>query len=79
MCLKCVKCLKLYIFIMMPTIKYLRIVFNDITWLFNVMVLDCSHSDTAYARNSHNGKWYHFDDSHVSETDENHLVVSSFL
>ena len=33
-------------------------------------------SDTAYGRNSHNGKWYHFDDSHVSETDENHVVVS---
>ena len=38
-----------------------------------------SHSDTSYARNSHNSKWYHFDDSHVSETDENHLMVSFFI
>ena len=38
-----------------------------------------SLSDTAYARNAHNSKWYHFDDSHVSETDESHLVVSPLL
>ena len=39
----------------------------------------CFLLDTAYAKNSHNSKWYHFDDSHVSETDESHLVVSSVL
>ncbi|XP_065900676.1 ubiquitin carboxyl-terminal hydrolase 4-like isoform X2 [Dysidea avara] len=31
---------------------------------------------TAYGKNA-NGKWYHFDDSHVSETDENHVVTSA--
>ena len=33
-------------------------------------------SDTSYARNKENGKWYNFDDSHVSETDDSHIVVS---
>ena len=41
-----------------------------------LLLIMLTFSDTAYGRNSHNGKWYHFDDSHVSETDENHVVVS---
>ena len=32
--------------------------------------------DTAFAMNYENGKWYNFDDSHVSETDSSHVVVS---
>ena len=44
----------------------------------HVAILIC-YSDTAYARNPLNNKWYHFDDSYVSETDESHLVVSSYL
>ncbi|XP_065900687.1 ubiquitin carboxyl-terminal hydrolase 4-like isoform X2 [Dysidea avara] len=32
---------------------------------------------TAYAKNPMNGKWYHFDDSKVSEIDERHVVTSA--
>lgn len=31
--------------------------------------------DTAYARNWQNGKWYNFDDSHVTEVDESEVKV----
>ena len=42
-----------------------------------MLLVMLTFSDTAYGKNSLNGKWYHFDDSHVSEiTDENHVVVS---
>ena len=33
-------------------------------------------TDTAYCKNKNSGKWYNFDDSHVSETSESLLVVS---
>ena len=32
--------------------------------------------DTAYAKNKETGKWYNFDDSHVSETSASNVVVS---
>ena len=31
--------------------------------------------DTAYAKNHETQKWYNYDDSHVSETTEDRLVV----
>lgn len=36
-------------------------------------------SDTAYAKNKDTKKWYNFDDSHVSEINEERLVVSATL
>jgi len=36
-------------------------------------------TDTAYCKNKDTGKWYNYDDSHVSETSESHLVVSQTL
>ena len=36
-------------------------------------------ADTAYAKNKETNKWYNFDDSHVSETAEDHLVVSTHI
>ena len=36
-------------------------------------------ADTAYAKNKETNKWYNFDDSHVSETTEDRLVVSHTL
>ena len=36
-----------------------------------------STTDTAFALNYENGKWYNFDDSHVTETDSSHVVVST--
>ena len=36
-------------------------------------------SDTAYAKNKATKKWYNFDDSHVSETFEERLVVSATI
>ena len=44
-------------------------------YCFSYFKYSLMFSDTAYGKNA-NGKWYHFDDSHVSETDENHVVVS---
>ncbi len=35
-------------------------------------------TDTAFAKNKDNNKWYNFDDSHVSETTEDRLVVSPY-
>ena len=37
----------------------------------------CIHSllDTAYAKNKDNGKWYSFDDSHVSEVSSDSICV----
>jgi len=32
---------------------------------------------TAYCKNKDTGKWYNYDDSHVSETSENHLVTAA--
>lgn len=32
--------------------------------------------DTAYCKNKVTGKWYSFDDSHVSETDDGVVCVS---
>ncbi len=34
---------------------------------------------TAYAQNRFDGKWYNFDDSCVSSTDETHVCVSALL
>ena len=36
-------------------------------------------TDTAYAKNILNGKWYHYDDSHITEVYENDVVVSCSL
>ena len=36
-------------------------------------------SDTAYAKNKDDHQWYHFDDSSVSQTSEDSVVVSIFL
>ena len=36
-------------------------------------------SDTAYAKNKDDHQWYHFDDSSVSQTSEDSVVVSFFL
>lgn len=33
-------------------------------------------SDTAYAKNKEDGKWYYFDDSSVSPANEDQIVVS---
>lgn len=33
-------------------------------------------SDTAYAKNKDDGKWYNFDDSSVSPANEDQIVVS---
>ena len=35
--------------------------------------------DTAFAKNKNDNKWYHFDDSSVSATTEESVVVSHFL
>ena len=35
-----------------------------------------THSDTAYCKNKSTGKWYNFDDSHVSEATDDRIVVS---
>lgn len=35
-----------------------------------------SRSDTAYAKNKDDGKWYNFDDSSVSPASEDQIVVS---
>ena len=35
-----------------------------------------THTDTAYCKNKTTGKWYNFDDSHVSEASEDRIVVS---
>ena len=34
-------------------------------------------ADMAYAKNKETNKWYNFDDSYVSETTEDRLVVST--
>lgn len=36
-------------------------------------------TDTAFAKNHETGKWYNFDDSHVSQTTEERLVVGCFV
>lgn len=36
-------------------------------------------SDTAYAKNKDDDKWYNFDDSIVSPVSEDQIVVRSFL
>ena len=36
-------------------------------------------TDTAYCKNRETGKWYNFDDSHVSEASESQLVVSGHV
>ena len=33
-------------------------------------------ADTAYCKNKETGKWHNFDDSHVSETTDDHVMVS---
>ena len=38
-----------------------------------------SLTDTAYCKNRETGKWYNFDDSHVSEASESQLVVSGHV
>lgn len=40
-------------------------------------LLSCS--DTAYAKNKDDGKWYYFDDSSVSPASEDQIVVSTEL
>ena len=40
-------------------------------WFGNV-----SFADTAYAENNNSGKWYNFDDSHVTECSDKSIVVS---
>lgn len=35
-----------------------------------------SRTDTAYAKNKDDGKWYNFDDSSVSPANEDQIVVS---
>lgn len=44
-------------------------------------LLSCSSSltDTAYAKNKVNDKWYYFDDSSVSVASEDQIVVSTWL
>ena len=32
-------------------------------------------TDTAYCKNKETGKWYNFDNSHVSEMTEDHVIV----
>ena len=32
-------------------------------------------ADTAYCKNKETGKWHNFDDSHVSETTDDHVTV----
>lgn len=36
-------------------------------------------TDTAYAKNKDDGKWYNFDDSSVSPASEDQIVVSVLL
>lgn len=36
-------------------------------------------SDTAYAKNKDDGKWYNFDDSSVSPANEDQIVVSTLF
>lgn len=38
-----------------------------------------SITDTAYAKNKDDGNWYYFDDSSVSETNEDSVCVSYLL
>lgn len=38
-----------------------------------------SFSDTAYAKNKDDGKWYNFDDSSVSPANEDQIVVSDLI
>lgn len=39
----------------------------------------CPCSDTAYAKNKDDGKWYNFDDSSVSPASEDQIVVSVLI
>lgn len=39
----------------------------------------CPCSDTAYAKNKDDGKWYNFDDSSVSPASEDQIVVSLLI
>ena len=43
------------------------------------MTFTLSLTDTAYCKNKETGKWYNFDDSHVSEASESQLVVSAHI
>lgn len=50
--------------------------------LFNITyscLLVPSFSDTAYAKNKDDGKWYNFDDSSVSPANEDQIVVSVLI
>ena len=59
---------------------YFRLVQNDL--LLHVILpqqlnlLLLGFTDTAYAKNCKDGRWYSFDDSSVSSVDEGQVVVS---
>lgn len=42
----------------------------------NILIFLISSTDTAYAKNKDDGKWYYFDDSSVSPASEDQIVVS---
>lgn len=46
--------------------------------LLNVDSHSVCVTDTAYAKNKVNGKWYYFDDSSVSMASEDQIVVSTW-
>ena len=44
--------------------------------MFQNKLFDFVAIDTAYCKNKSTGKWYNYDDSHVSEASEDRIVVS---
>jgi len=54
-----------YILLLLPT-DYSEIIFG----------LFCYIVDTAFAKNKNDNQWYHFDDTSVSVTTEDSVVVS---
>ena len=54
------------------------IVSSSLKLIDSVFKFLCS-TDTAFAKNKESGKWYNYDDSHVSQTSEDRLVVCTTL
>lgn len=47
--------------------------------VFSCLLILCYFSDTGYAKNKDDGKWYNFDDSSVSPASEDQIVVSVLI
>ena len=51
-------------------------IYNRVLVFFLLLQVLLSYLDTAYCKNKSTGKWYNYDDSHVSEASEDRIVVS---